>query len=317
MTASRAACSAERLPALTPIVAAGGGFGAEDALAPFHRVEIDLQDAPLVPEQFQPDGDDRFLGLAPGRLGGREKEVLRQLLGDGRAAGHHLALPLVLFQGLLHAFPVEAFVVDELVVLGRDHGALELIRYPLVRHPGMLQFGLGILSRSSSSRWLMKAGGARINVLPPDYPAEVPALPKDDQRDQAQQQAAEPRRCRPHGRRSVSRTAPVRGRMPRQTKKASAACSTSMPRPSAPVAPAARAWRQEGRLPAIDHVVGEAVGSEETGRQWQFGIGQTGRSGVDDQVERTRPASGIESAAGRCRGNPWPGARPCRRCGWR
>ena len=46
-----------------------------------------------------------------------------------------LPLLLVLLDGLLDAFPVEAFVIDELVVLGGDDGALEMGRDPLVGNP--------------------------------------------------------------------------------------------------------------------------------------------------------------------------------------
>ena len=46
--------------------------------------------------------------------------------------------------------------------------------------------------------------------------------------------------------RSTNNTGPVSGRTPRQTAKASAACSTSMPRPSETRAPASSAWVMKG-----------------------------------------------------------------------
>jgi hypothetical protein len=62
---------------------------------------------------------------------------------------------------------------------------------------------------------------------------------------------------------AVDSTGAVGGRTPRQRKKASAACSTSMPRPSPPCAALRRAPRtRKARLAAIHHVVGDAARGE-------------------------------------------------------
>ncbi|MPN59282.1 hypothetical protein SDC9_207003 [bioreactor metagenome] len=124
---------------------AGRRFGAEDAVTPFDHVEIDLEDAPLGPGGFQHQGDGGLLGLAPGRLARGKEQVLRQLLGDGGAAGHHLAAALVLFQGFLHPLPVEAFMIDELGVFGCDDRPFQVNRNPLIGNPLLLELGLRIL----------------------------------------------------------------------------------------------------------------------------------------------------------------------------
>src|SRR5690554_5858895 len=55
-------------------------FGAEDADAPFHAVEVDLENALLWPQQFDQGGEPGFQAL-PGPAAARpEKQVLRHLL---------------------------------------------------------------------------------------------------------------------------------------------------------------------------------------------------------------------------------------------
>ena len=85
---------------------------------------------------------------------------------------------------------------------------------------------------------------------------------------------------------SLSMTGRVSGRTPRQRSKASAACSTSMPTPSAIfVAPARCASREErGEALAIGEIVGEAALMEHAGGDRRRLAEQAGRGGVDDEV---------------------------------
>jgi hypothetical protein len=75
-------------------------------------------------------------------------------------------------------------------------------------------------------------------------------------------------------------------RTPRQRAKASAACSTSMPRPSRGVGavltrPAEKACG--GR--AVHHVVGQAAGAQHARGYGYFGAGQAAGGGVDDEIK--------------------------------
>ena len=81
---------------------------------------------------------------------------------------------------------------------------------------------------------------------------------------------------------------PVAGRTPRQSAKASAACSTSMPTPSASrPAPACLARRRERRQAlAVGQVIREAPRREHGWRHRGQRAGQAGRGGVHHQVER-------------------------------
>lgn len=63
-----------------------GGFGAEHALAPFHVVQVDLQDALFGQQQFQRQGQHELLPLAQQGALARKQQVLGQLLGEGGAA---------------------------------------------------------------------------------------------------------------------------------------------------------------------------------------------------------------------------------------
>ena len=114
-------------------------FGAEHAVAPFDDVEIDLENALLAPDRFDHQGDDRFLGLAPGGFRRCQKKVLGQLLGNGRAAGNDFSAPLVLFHGLLDSAPVESFMMDEEVVFRDDDGALQINRDSSITDPLFLE----------------------------------------------------------------------------------------------------------------------------------------------------------------------------------
>ena len=194
-----------------------GGLGAEDALSPFHRVEIHLKDAALVPKRFDHDGDDGLLRLAPGRLGSREKKILCQLLADGGTTGDDFALLLVFFQRFLHAHPVETIVLDKLVVFRRDGSLFQTQGDSPVGHPDMLQLRGRILVLQFIQALRHEAGHVGIEILPPDDPAQIPALPENDKQEQQRQQLLDAMNDCSHAWRSDCRTRAVSGRTPRQT----------------------------------------------------------------------------------------------------
>jgi hypothetical protein len=130
--------------------------------------------------------------LRQGVLVAGEEQVLGQLLGDGRAAGDDLALLLVLFQRLLDALPVEALVLGELGVLGGNHRALEVDRYALRRAPTALQLRFRVLLAGLVEAQLMKLVVRRIDELPPQHPAEIPALPEQQQPENCRQPVFQP-----------------------------------------------------------------------------------------------------------------------------
>src|SRR6266852_6307405 len=90
------------------------GFGSEDVFAPFRDVQIDFENAALVHRGLEHCGKNRLLALAQHAALARKKQVLCELLGDGRAPGDDFPAPLVLVHRPLDAFPIETFVIDEL-----------------------------------------------------------------------------------------------------------------------------------------------------------------------------------------------------------
>src|SRR5882672_6114375 len=115
------------------------GFGAEDAVTPFDDVQVNLEDAPLVPREFEHRGDDEFLRLAQITLLRGQEEVLRQLLGDRAATLYRAAAAYVLLVSFLHRIPVDAFVRCKASVLRGDDRPLQLIRDTLIRQPLLAQ----------------------------------------------------------------------------------------------------------------------------------------------------------------------------------
>ena len=144
-----------------------GGLGAEDALAPFDDVEVDLEDPALVHHVLDHDRNQRFLALAPRRALTREEQVLRELLRDGRATRDDPALATILLARLLDRLPVEALMIHEARVF-RDHDrALEVRRDARVRDPGVLEARARIALAHLLEPGAHECGGIRIVVLPP------------------------------------------------------------------------------------------------------------------------------------------------------
>src|SRR5574343_1226832 len=228
-------------------------IGAKNAVPPLDHVQIDLENPPFAPQILQHQRDDRLLDLAEIRLVWRQEQVFRQLLADGRTAGHETPLLLIFFQRFLHAFPVEAFMIDELGIFGSDDRPLQVDRNPLVRHPLLLQLGIRHLLAQFSQADFHESGFTGIEPTPEQHPTEQPQLPEQKQAEQGQQGPLQPMTDDSHPAslaRSSASTGAVAGRTPRQTKKASAACSTSIPSPSAPrAAPCSRACRRKGVSP--------------------------------------------------------------------
>src|SRR5205823_1566229 len=84
-------------------------------------------------------GENRFLPLPQQAALARKEQVLCELLRNGRAAGDELPATLVLVHRALNAFPIEAFVLDELCVLRDDDGALQVDRDSSVVGPFLLE----------------------------------------------------------------------------------------------------------------------------------------------------------------------------------
>ena len=110
-----------------PVVVAAGRICAIDARAPLDYIEVKLENALLAEDQFG-DGDQGELrSLAEDGAAGSEEEVFNQLLREGGASAHAIAVH-VLLRGELDRVPIEAMVLVEARVLGGDDGVLEVGR---------------------------------------------------------------------------------------------------------------------------------------------------------------------------------------------
>ena len=113
-----------------------GGGDAVGAHAQVYFVEIELEDSLLGEGALDLHRQQGFLDLArPGQLVG-EQEVLGDLLGDGGGALRAAAAAVVLdvgYAGARDAREVDAAVLVEALVLGRDEGLDDALRHRLNR----------------------------------------------------------------------------------------------------------------------------------------------------------------------------------------
>ena len=102
--------------------------------AEIDAVEVHGQYFFLVEAAFEPERQHRLLDFPlPGAFG-REKEVLGELLGDGRAALDGAASAQIRERGAGEPQEIEPEVLEEAAVLGRDDGERKLGRHLVERH---------------------------------------------------------------------------------------------------------------------------------------------------------------------------------------
>ena len=110
------------------------GVDAERAAAHIGAVEIKLEDLVLGQPRFQPHRQEGFLDLALDRPLIIQKQIFRQLLRRGRAALNHAAGARVGHEGAQRAADIDAEMVVEAPVFGREHGLDQMIGELVERH---------------------------------------------------------------------------------------------------------------------------------------------------------------------------------------
>ena len=98
-----------------------GRLDAEGAAAHIGAVEVELEDLVLGELALQPEREVCFLDLALERPLARQEEVLGELLGDRGAALHDAARLGIACDGAEGADDVDAEMVVEAAILGREH----------------------------------------------------------------------------------------------------------------------------------------------------------------------------------------------------
>ena len=115
-------------------VGLGAGLHAVGAVAEVHGVQVALEDLVLRHDLLEAPGQHRLAGLAVDGLRVADQLLLHDLLGDGRAALHGLALVDVADQGSHGGAQVHAVVGVEVGVLHRQHGVDGVLRDLRQRH---------------------------------------------------------------------------------------------------------------------------------------------------------------------------------------
>ena len=114
-------------------------------VAEVHLVQIHLEDLLLRVQVLEVGGDDDFLELAAVGLAAVQEHQPRQLLRDGAAALGAAARLQVLQDRAADAHGIDAAVIEEALILDRDHGLDEVRRHLLQRNfdPLLLEDGEG------------------------------------------------------------------------------------------------------------------------------------------------------------------------------
>ena len=107
---------------------------AEGAAAHIGAVEIHREDLALGQMRLQPEREEGFLDLAVEGALVRQEEVLGELLRQGRPALDDAARAGVLGHGAGEAEEVDAPMLEEAAVLGREHRLDEDVRHLVDRH---------------------------------------------------------------------------------------------------------------------------------------------------------------------------------------
>jgi hypothetical protein len=119
---------------------------AKNTFAPFHVVEVNLQNTLLAQKSFQRKRDDQFLPFAQKISFSTEKQIFCQLLGDGGAANHFrrfafgrctclrffIALPSFLDGLPLHTVMAGKHIVFRCNDRTAQRGVDSVLRHPLL-----------------------------------------------------------------------------------------------------------------------------------------------------------------------------------------
>src|SRR5450830_675022 len=146
--------------------------------------------------------------------------------------------PGIFLPGFFQRIPIDAVVLAKAVVLAGNHGAFELIRDLWVGNPLLAPTQAASLLPQTPDFRTLEGGGLRVHHPHGRNACDKEKLERQHgQRDQSKPTQNGFHRIKYFQIRSISArnsasTGCVGGRTPRQIKKASAACSTSMPRPS-------------------------------------------------------------------------------------
>src|SRR5690606_4705714 len=108
------------------------------AAAHIGAVEIELENLVLGVVRLEPEREEGFLDLALERALGAEEQVLGELLGDRGAALQRLLALRIAHQRAQRAYDVDAEMLVEAAVLGRERRLDEIVGQ-LVERDGIVR----------------------------------------------------------------------------------------------------------------------------------------------------------------------------------
>ena len=110
-------------------------FCAKRIRSPFNHVQVNLKNALFIGGGFHHQGNGGFFSLAYIGFAFPQKQVFRQLLRNGGAAGFDFACALVAFHRDFNAAPIKAIVVGKCGVFRGDDGLFQIVADVAIRHP--------------------------------------------------------------------------------------------------------------------------------------------------------------------------------------
>ena len=118
----------------------GGRGKTIGALPEENLVDVQLENLVLGKIVFDLEGEQDFIQFAGIGLFRRQEEIARDLLGDGRCALALASAKQVAARGAQNAEVVDAAMLVETIILGRDDGVLHDLRHFLDAHHGAAFF---------------------------------------------------------------------------------------------------------------------------------------------------------------------------------
>ena len=138
---------------------------APGAAAEIDRVQVDFEDLVLAQRLVDARGDDHLADLALVADVVADQQVLRDLLGDGRAALRPAGLGDVGDEGADQAALVDALVLIEALVFGGDEGEPDVFGNLPERHPLAAVVGFEQLGEFLAFDVHHRAGAGKLQVL--------------------------------------------------------------------------------------------------------------------------------------------------------
>ena len=128
----------------------GSRFGTKHIRPPFNHVQVNLKNALFVCCGFHHQGNGGFFGLAHIGFAFPQKQILGQLLRNGRATCFDFARALVALHRVFNAAPIKTIVIGKGCVFRSNDGLLQIVADVAIRHPIVFDGLIAVLQRAGA-----------------------------------------------------------------------------------------------------------------------------------------------------------------------